>query len=533
MDGLLIAEQLRALAPLIPAERLAWRFPDDRTAVLPLAAGGALWLGSRPPHPYLSFRPDFPPPGRPLTPFQQQLAARAAGPLESVRQSALDRVVRLEFGPAPGFVPTPGVTLVAELTGRNANLLLLEGTSVVGVERQVLADRNRYRELRVGVAYRPPPPYQKVDPLAAGPDELGAALASVSVERIGRTVDGVGPELAAALRAGLLARGVGSSAVLEGGALAAAVAELGELAARPTDYLRRWGGAPGPLEVARDERLARRRERLGSLLGKELDLARRRREDAADALAAGGAATTLRAEADLLLARADEVPAGAERVTLAGWAGEPVELALDPRKTAAANAQARYDQARRRQARAERAARLGPELDEAVAGAEAALAELPDLSDAEVAERLAVRERETKRGLQRARAPGIRFTGPHGLEVVVGRNARDNDAVTFGVAKSRDLWLHAQGYRGSHVIVRSGGREVPWETVLFAARLAAGHSEARREARVAVDYTERKNVWRHRGGAPGAVDFAHHKTVVVAPARGDEAAGEGEDLPER
>ena len=74
--------------------------------------------------------------------------------------------------------------------------------------------------------------------------------------------------------------------------------------------------------------------------------------------------------------------------------------------------------------------------------------------------------------------PGIRFAGPHGFEVVVGRNARDNDKVTFGVGRSRDVWLHAQGYRGSHVIIRSGGKEVPFETVLFAARLAAGYSEA-------------------------------------------------------
>ena len=99
-----------------------------------------------------------------------------------------------------------------------------------------------------------------------------------------------------------------------------------------------------------------------------------------------------------------------------------------------------------------------------------------------------------------------------------------SDLVTFGVARSRDLWLHAQGYRGAHVVVRSGGRQVPFDTVLFAARLAAGFSEARGSSNVPVDYTERRHVWRVKGGAPGAVNYTQQKTVDVEPARDEDAA---------
>lgn len=535
MDGLLIDEQLRALTPLLPAERLAWRFPDDRTAVLPLTAGGALWLNSRPPRPYLLVRPDYPAPSRALTPFQQQLAARAAGPLTGATQAALDRVVTLAFGAAPGFVPTPGVDLVVELTGRNANLLLVEGRRIVGVERQVLADRNRYRELKVGGAYAPPPPYRKADPRSAGPAALAGLLEGRTLADVPRLVDGIGPELAAALRGALAAAGIAPDTALGGAALAAVIRELAALVARPSAYLARWAaGADADARAAADaQRLARQRERLGHRLKKELTLARRRLADADAALAAGAAARELRAEADLLLARVGEVPPGAARVRLAGWGGEVVDLDLDPRRSVAANAAARYDQARRREARAERAAEGRSALLAAVTAAENAVAGLAELPPGAVAEALATREGASGavagRGpVRRPATPGITFQGPHGFEVVVGRNARDNDRVTFALAKSRDLWLHAQGYRGSHVIVRSAGREVPFETLLFAARLAAGHSEARREARVAVDYTERKNVWRRKGAAPGAVEFAHHKTVLVAPARDDEgASGEG------
>ena len=60
MEGLLIAEVLRALAPSLPTERLAWRFPDDRTAVLPLAGDLSLWIVSRPPNPGMGLRAGAP-----------------------------------------------------------------------------------------------------------------------------------------------------------------------------------------------------------------------------------------------------------------------------------------------------------------------------------------------------------------------------------------------------------------------------------------------------------------------------------------
>ncbi|MBX3140109.1 MAG: DUF814 domain-containing protein [Trueperaceae bacterium] len=522
MEGLLIAEQLRLLEPLLPAARLAWSFPDDRTAVLPLAGGTSLWLCSRPPRPYVALRSGAPDPSRARTPFQQQLAARAVGPLVAASQPGKDRVLRLTFGPSEGFVPVRGVEVIVELTGRNANVVLVDDGLVIGVERQVLAERNRYRELRVGLSYRPPPPYSKLDPVGATAADVERSLAGRRIGEAGSVIDGVGPELLAALRSAAANRGV-ETAPLAGETLRSAAALVLELAADPGAFLERWVGAGDPMLTATAERQARARERLQRLLEKELELARRKLGDARAAVAAGEAAAELRAEGDLLLARAAAVPVGAKTVRLAGYDGNDVELTLDPRLDAAANARLRYDKARRRTARAKRAAEQLGALEAGVAAAEADLEALPRLAPAAVTARLRAAERGASVAAKAA-GPGIRFRGPHGFEVVVGRNARDNDEVTFALAKSRDLWLHAQGYRGSHVLVRSGGKEIPFDTVLFAARLAAGYSEAKREDRVAVDYTERKNVWRQKGGPPGAVNFSRHRTVVVAPARDDAAA---------
>lgn len=533
MEGLLIAEQLRLLAGRLPAERLPWRFPDGRTASLPLVGDLTLQLVSRPPAPYLRVQAGAPEGSRPHTPFQEQLRARAGGALLAVTQPQRDRVVRLAFAAGAGFVPTPPVELVAELTGRNANLILLDERGVIiGVERQVLADRNRYRELRSGLAYQPPPPYSKLDPLGASPRELHEALGGARLSGVGRVLDGVGPTLAGALQRAVMAHPAASALadddpVLEGGLLTAAVDLVQALAAAPSAFLARHGGQ-APERSASDHRREVRLKLVGGELGRRQKLAERRLADARRAVTGAADGVRLRSEADLLLAFAHEVTPGSEEVELTGFDGATVSLSLDPRLDAAGNAAARYDQARRREARARRAEEQLPALEAEARDLARRLQQLPELPAAELgrlAEELTA-ERRTEKRVQSG--PGIRFTGPHGFEVVVGRNARDNDKVTFELGRSRDVWLHAQGYRGSHVLIRSGGQEVPFETVLFAARLAAGYSEAFRSDNVPVDYTVRKNVWKVRGGPPGAVNFTQHRTVYVTPARDDAGALAGD-----
>ncbi len=181
MEGLLIAEALKPLQERLPSERLSWRFPDAHTFVLPLTEG-ALWLYLKPPRPFLSFERDFPATTGSHSPFQALLAARAVGPLLDAEQVKLDRVVHFKFGPSQGFVEHPEVRLVAELTGRNCNLILLsEKGTILGVMREVRSSVNRYRELRSGLTYLSPPPYDKIDPRTAGDDELQLKGVTISV----------------------------------------------------------------------------------------------------------------------------------------------------------------------------------------------------------------------------------------------------------------------------------------------------------------------------------------------------------------
>ena len=92
--------------------------------------------------------------------------------------------------------------------------------------------------------------------------------------------------------------------------------------------------------------------------------------------------------------------------------------------------------------------------------------------------------------------PGVRrYVSSDGFEILVGRTSRDNDHLTFKVARPNDLWLHAADYGGSHVVVRNATRkDVPHRTIIEAAQLAAQFSQARKDPKVDVHYTQRKFV---------------------------------------
>ncbi|HET8985598.1 MAG TPA: NFACT RNA binding domain-containing protein [Trueperaceae bacterium] len=543
MDGLLIAEQLGALAERLPAARGAWRFPDDRTAVLPLADGSTLWLAADPRDPRIDLKPGSlderrqgaRPERAPRTPFQAQLAARATGDLVAAEQFALDRVFRLSFGEGDGFVPERPVDLVVELTGRNANLILVGADGrIVGAQRMVGSGLNRHREIRPGVAYVKPPPYDKLDPRTVDPGALRAHLAGGPLRDVRKAVDGIGPQLYAALAAKLAP--LPDGAVLTGDDLDRTLHALQEIVTAPSQALQAAASrtaAADPGGKTREER----RSSLAKRLAKLVLVAHKRVADARVALASAEDSGALRAEADLLLARSSSFAPRGAVVDLVGFDTEPVRLTIDPALDAAGNAAVRYDRARRKEARAERARSRLPDLEARVAELEARARSLEDpdvvLRDVEAlleAEEGVAMSPVSYGGRPSPRLPGVRFVDPRGFEVLVGRSAKENDAITFGVAKSRDLWLHVQGYQGAHVVVRSQNRELPFDTVLFAARLAAGFSRAKDSDNVAVDYTERKHVWRVKGAPAGSVNIAHQKTVYVTPARSDaDAVGEASE----
>jgi predicted ribosome quality control (RQC) complex YloA/Tae2 family protein len=115
--------------------------------------------------------------------------------------------------------------------------------------------------------------------------------------------------------------------------------------------------------------------------------------------------------------------------------------------------------------------------------------------------------------------PGVRrYLSTDGYEILVGRAAKDNDHLTFRVARPNDLWLHAGDYPGSHVVVRNPTRkEIPQRTMIEAAQLAARFSQASEDAKVVIHYTERKFLSKPKGAAPGLVRLSSFRSITVEP----------------
>jgi predicted ribosome quality control (RQC) complex YloA/Tae2 family protein len=114
--------------------------------------------------------------------------------------------------------------------------------------------------------------------------------------------------------------------------------------------------------------------------------------------------------------------------------------------------------------------------------------------------------------------PGIRKIAYRGWEILVGRSAAGNDLLTTKFARPDDLWLHAEGLPGSHVLVRNPARtEVPPDILLKAAALAARYSKGRAAGKVSVTYTHARFVRKPRGAKPGLVTLSQRRTMMVKP----------------
>jgi predicted ribosome quality control (RQC) complex YloA/Tae2 family protein len=103
-----------------------------------------------------------------------------------------------------------------------------------------------------------------------------------------------------------------------------------------------------------------------------------------------------------------------------------------------------------------------------------------------------------------------------GFEVWVGKNAKSNDEL-LRLSKKNDLWLHAMGVFGSHVIIRKKLREYPKEAIRYAAELAAFHSKGKHQGLQTVMIAERKYVSKQKGAAAGMVNVLQFQTIDVEP----------------
>ncbi|MEK7762006.1 MAG: NFACT family protein [Nitrospirota bacterium] len=464
--ALTTTEITRVVAELAPALTGGWiqkaYQPAAQTVVLEIRTHGhthRLLLSTYPAATriHLVTHPLHNPPTPPA--FCQYLRAHLHGArIDDLRQEGRDRIVSLLLTTKSG-----PQRLIAELTGNAANLLVLDS------EQRVLRDLNRSTEM-YGKPYHPP-----ALQTGTGLRERDARFAA----------EAHGP--------------FGLSAAIE-------------------SYYE---------EKESTDSTAAIRDARANQIRKAIKKQGRRVEAWRSDLAKAEKYRNYARYGELLKANLGTIKKGLESIVVVDYFDEALPqltIPLDPKKSAQGNMDD-YFRKQRKHATAER--ELLPRIAQGEAEIDALRRELHSIEQgtwqpappkpmAKAPTRRPDRSTSNQRPDER-HGPFRRFTSSDGLPIFVGRNARENDELTFGLAKSDDLWLHARGTPGSHVVVRlEKGNEPPPDTIRDAATLALLYSDLKKSGKGEVIYTRRKWVKKAKGQAPGAVTVTQEKSLHVS-----------------
>ena len=529
--------------------------------------GGKLLLSSRANSPRVNFCSSAP--ENPAQPPMFCMLLRkklGGGKLTGVRQHELDRILFLDFECVNELGDATELTIACEIMGMHSNIIVFDrGTGVIidALKRVDLTVSSR-RLVLPNIRYELPEGQDKLCLLTASPEEAASRICDTEAElplskAILSAVQGLSPivcrELEYRVREGAsnrldrseMNRLLGEISKLKkavesgGGAPCTVYREDGrpmDIAFMPIEqyggYLRTAKGESfnSAIDEFYDER--DKRERMRVKTHSLLKLLNNTRERIARKLSKQQAELercadreSLRIRGDLLQANLYRIPRGAEEIEVENYydpEGGTLRVRLNPAISPAANAQKYYKDYQKAKT-AENV--LRGQIEKGKSELEYIESVLDFIDRAETERELSrIREELTEQGYLRApkgkqpkqqALPPLQFTSRSGFKIFVGRNNRQNDALTLKTAAKNDIWLHTKDIHGSHVIISCEGEAPDDETLLYAAQLAAYHSKARQSTNVPVDYTRVKFVSKPAGAKPGMVIYVNNKTLFVDP----------------
>jgi len=504
--------------------------------------------------------------------------------LTAVEQKGFERVAEFRFACRDELGYDCERRLYAEITGRNSNLIFTNGEDtpkILGAMRIVDFTTSRLRQVLPGMFYELPPEQEgKLDPRSADAEALYAALEEAPGKKAASVINSAFLGICPAVAREIVFRATGSVDTTAGECLPAkerlaaeftAVFELlrsgsvtpnaayeqgeGPFSSRRaiefsyiplTQYgeenLRYFGSVSELLDVYYGEKdraalVAARASDLQHTLNNHISRLQRKLELQSRELADCADAEGYRKDADLIVGNLYKLKRGDRSAVLTDWSemnenGEFVErtIKLDPLLTPSANAQKLYKKySKCKKAEVE----LAKQID--IAGKDLGyLFTVRDaLSRAETGADLAGIRNELERGgyIREKRnaapaksiknTPSIYLTSG-GYTVLCGRNNLLNEEITFKLSERGDLWFHAKGVPGSHVLLKTGGAdisEIPDVDMTEACEIAALNSDAAGGSLIPVDYTDVKNIKKPAGAKPGYVIYKTNYTAYVTPDR--------------
>lgn len=230
-------------------------------------------------------------------------------------------------------------------------------------------------------------------------------------------------------------------------------------------------------------------------------------------LAESNSAPSIIHKADLLKSVLHTIPKNAKTITATDWElnGNLVEITLDTKKTPLEYMQYLYK-------RAHRLIRGKSQLEKEIEKLNHILAEtqtLLSLHDSGQAVEI-TKIRPIQKVQEKKAQPFRTYQATTGEKIYVGKDKESNQHISFHLAKGDDLWFHAEGVEGSHVVIKKKGDQIPPQAIEEAALLAAYFSKKRvMGTQVFVSMTKRKDLFRKKGMAPGMALMRTHSTITV------------------
>lgn len=555
MDGLALHAIRCELQPLVGGKIDRVQQPDRDALLLTVRQGGEnhrLLLSAHAENGRVQLtRQNFlNPPEPPM--FCMLLRRRlTGGRITEVRQRELDRVLTIGIEARNEFGDPAALQLVVELMGKHSNIIFVQADGTVGdCIRHVGPQMSSVRTLLPGCPFHEAPLQDKQNPLSASAAALQDALdAPNAVKALSDRYWG----LSRATLQSLLTDG------LDGAALYARMQAFAAGRFSPTLVENAFGESMAVFPFApaapdgtattcesmseaydrfyekRDAlvRIARHSAQLRRTLESALGRAERKLAAYREAILGEAQCEQLRLYGELITANLYQIRRGQQALKAENYYANPPEpcvVPLDPLLSGSENAQRYFKQYRK-----SCTARAYAEQQQEQVAAEVAYLEgqldnigkcdtLPELY--EIRDEL-IREgylRPERRGVRQQGGVSrpMRYLSPDGIALLVGKNNRQNDALTLR-ADGEQFWLHVKNLPGSHVIVDHKG-EPPADTLYAAAQLAAYYSKARQSASVPVDYTPRKYIKKPSGARAGMVIYTTNRTLYVTP---DEAYVKG------
>lgn len=474
--------------------------------------------------------------------------------VENIHMDGLERAVFINILTRDEMGVLKPLKLILELMGKHSNIILTDSNNkVMECLKHVGLDVSRLRQILPSITYSPPPG-SKLNPLLMGKEEIEKILQNKGQKEMHNHLSAVLQGLSAPTVQEMLAyisENYGSSVSDTAAGLADVFCKIksGDIAPHIAadsetgkeffsmlpygDVKKRFSTVNELLdtyyfEQCNFERMQKQKDALSKLLKKHIDKREKRLQIQQETLEEAKQAEEYRKKGDLITANIYRLKKGIPFFEAADYYDEnnTITINLDTRLSPSANAQKYY----KRYNKLKSAANITKEqMEENSKELSFLYSEQISLqnceTDLEMEEILYeliktgyYTEKKGQKIKQKEEASSPHaFLSSDGIEIYAGKNNRQNDLLTIKYAGLNDLWLHIKDFAGAHVIIKSGGKDIPECTLKEAAAIAAYLSRAKGSDKIPVDYTQRKNVKKPSGAKPGMVIYESYRTILIKP----------------